>query len=179
MLHLGCGLDSRAFRLDVPETVPSCDPLDFPDVIKFRRRLYPEHAGYRLLASSATDPGWLDEIPVDRPALMVTEGVLPYLTAADVQQLFRRLTDRLPSGELIFKRHGVAGPHSTYNQAVPMEPQPPPTNQARRSQLALIDVVPVVRGFKRIPYRGYSANFQVMNKIQAMRNAMRLLRYRF
>lgn len=52
--------------------------------------------------------GWLDEIAVDRPTLMVTEGVLPYLTAADVRQLFVRLTDRLPSGELIFD--GVAGP---------------------------------------------------------------------
>jgi O-methyltransferase involved in polyketide biosynthesis len=107
VLHLGCGLDSRAFRLDVPERVRWCD-LDFPDVIELRRRLYPERAGYRLLASSATDPGWLDEIPVDRPSLTIAEGVLPYLTEVEVRQLLVRLTDRLPSGELIFD--GVAGP---------------------------------------------------------------------
>jgi Leucine carboxyl methyltransferase len=107
VLHLGCGLDSRAFRLDVPERVRWYD-LDFPDVIELRRRLYPERAGYRLLASSVTDPGWLDEIPVDRPTLVVAKGVLPYLTAAEVRQLLVRLTDRLPSGELIFD--GVAGP---------------------------------------------------------------------
>jgi O-methyltransferase involved in polyketide biosynthesis len=93
----GLRLDSRAFRLDVPERVRWYD-LDFPDVIELRRRLYPERAGYRLLASLATDPGWLDEIPVDRPTLMVAEGVLPYLTAAEVRQLFVRLTDRFPSG---------------------------------------------------------------------------------
>jgi O-methyltransferase involved in polyketide biosynthesis len=75
VLHLGCGLDSRAFRLDVPETVRWYD-LDFPDVIELRRRLYPERAGYRLLASSVTDPGWLDEIPVERPSLTIAEGVL-------------------------------------------------------------------------------------------------------
>ena len=176
VLHLGCGLDSRAFRLDVPETVRWYD-LDFPDVIELRRRLYPEHAGYRLLASSATDPGWLDEIPVDRPALMVAEGVLPYLTAADVQQLFRRLTDRLPSGELIFD--GVAGPTARMSKLFQWSLGDPREIERWNPRLTLIDVVPVVADFERIPYRGYRANFQVMNKIQAMRNAMRLLRYRF
>ena len=176
VLHLGCGLDSRAFRLDVPETVRWYD-LDFPDVIELRRRLYPEHAGYRLLASSATDPGWLDEIPVDRPTLMVAEGVLPYLTAADVQQLFVRLTDRLPSGELIFD--GVAGPTARMSKLFQWSLGDPREIERWNPRLTLIDVVPVVADFERIPYRGYRANFQVMNKIQAMRNAMRLLRYRF
>lgn len=59
VLHLGCWAGLRAFRLNVPERVRWYD-LDFPDVIELRRRLDPEHAGYRLLASSATDPGWLD-----------------------------------------------------------------------------------------------------------------------
>jgi O-methyltransferase len=72
VLHLGCGLDSRAFRLDVPETVRWYD-LDFPDVIELRRRLYLERAGYRLLASSVTDPGRLDEIPVDRPVIAIVQ----------------------------------------------------------------------------------------------------------
>ena len=45
--------------------------------------------------------------------------------------------------------------------------------------LTLIDVVPVVADFERIPNRVYRANFHIMNKLRAMRNAMRLLRYRF
>lgn len=53
VLHLGCGLDSRAFRLDVPERTRWYD-LDFPDVIELRRRLYPERAGYRLLSATVT-----------------------------------------------------------------------------------------------------------------------------
>jgi O-methyltransferase involved in polyketide biosynthesis len=176
VLHLGCGLDSRAFRLDVPEKVRWYD-LDFPDVIELRRRLYPEHAGYRLLASSATDPGWLDEIPVDRPTLMVAEGVLPYLTAADVRQLFVRLTDRLPSGELIFD--GVAGPTARMSKLFQWSLGDPREIERWNPRLTLIDIVPVVADFERIPYRGYRANFHLMNKIQAMRNAMRLVRYRF
>src|SRR5690242_12400325 len=38
VLQLGCGLDSRAFRLDVPATARWYD-LDFPAVIELRRRL--------------------------------------------------------------------------------------------------------------------------------------------
>jgi O-methyltransferase involved in polyketide biosynthesis len=176
VLHLGCGLDSRAFRLDVPERVRWYD-LDFPDVIELRRRLYPKHAGYRLLASSATDPGWLDEIPVDRPTLMVAEGVLPYLTAADVRQLFVRLTDRLPSGELIFD--GVAGPTARMSKLFQWSLGDPREIERWNPRLALIDVVPVVADFEQIPSRGYRALFRLMNKIQAIRNGMRLLRYRF
>jgi len=176
VLQLGCGLDSRAFRLDVPETVRWYD-LDYPDVIELRRRVYPERAGYRLLASSATDPGWLDEIPVDRPTLMVAEGVLPYLTEADVRQLFVRLTDRLPTGELIFD--GVAGPTARMSRLFQWRLGDPREIERWNPRLTLIDVVPVVADFERIPYRRYRANFQVMNKMQAMRNAMRLLRYRF
>ena len=176
VLHLGCGLDSRAFRLDVPETVRWYD-LDFPDVIELRRRLYPERAGYRLLASSVTDPGWLDEIPVDRPSLTIAEGVLPYLTEADVRQLLVRLTERLPSGELIFD--GVAGPTARMSKLFQWRLGDPREIEGWTPRLALVDVVPVVADFERIPYRGYRANFHLMNKIQAMRNAMRLLRYRF
>lgn len=41
VLHLGCGLDSRVFRIDPPATVRWYD-VDMPDVIELRRRLYPD-----------------------------------------------------------------------------------------------------------------------------------------
>lgn len=176
VLQLGCGLDSRAFRLDVPPTVNWYD-LDFPGVIELRRLLYPGREGYRMLAASATDPGWLDEIPADRPALVVAEGVLPYLTEADVRQLLVRLTDRLPSGELIFD--GVAGPTARMTKLFQWR-LGDPTELARwNPRLTMVDVVPVVSDFERIPNRGYRALFQVMNRIPAMRSSMRLLRLRF
>ena len=107
---------------------------------------------------------------------MVAEGVLPYLTEADVRQLFARLTDQLPTGELIFD--GVAGPTARMSKLFQWRLGDPREIERWNPRLTLIDVVPVV-DFKRIPYRVYRANFQVMNKIRAMRNAMRLLRYRF
>jgi methyltransferase (TIGR00027 family) len=176
VLHLGCGLDSRAFRLDVPETVRWYD-LDFPDVIELRRRLYPERAGYRLLATSAEDQGWLDEIPADRPTLVVAEGVLPYLTETDVRQLLVRLTDRFPSGEMIFD--GVAGPTARMTKLFQWSLGDPGELERWNPRLTLVDVVPVVSDFGRIHNRGYRTLFRVLTKFQAMRDSMRLLRYRF
>jgi methyltransferase (TIGR00027 family) len=105
VLQLACGLDSRAFRLNLPAGVHWFD-VDLPDVIDVRRRLYQDADGYRMIAASVTDEGWLGEIPADRPVLVIAEGLLMYLRETEVRQLLRRLTDRFRAGELIFD--GVA-----------------------------------------------------------------------
>jgi O-methyltransferase involved in polyketide biosynthesis len=99
VLHLGCGLDSRVFRLDPGPNVEWYD-VDFPDVIALRERLYPTREHYHLVSSSATDPSWLDAIPADRPTLLLAEGLSMYLTEDDGIALLRRLVERFPTGEL-------------------------------------------------------------------------------
>ncbi|MCH6160782.1 class I SAM-dependent methyltransferase [Streptomyces marispadix] len=101
VLHLACGLDSRAFRLELPAGVRWFD-VDLPDVIELRRKLYDEDDRYRMIATSVTDATWLDGVPTDKPALIVAEGLLMYLEEAEVRGLLRRLTDRFRTGELIF-----------------------------------------------------------------------------
>jgi O-methyltransferase involved in polyketide biosynthesis len=101
VLHLGCGLDSRVFRLDPPDGVDWFD-VDTPDVIAMRRKIFDERDGYRMIGSSVTEPGWLAEIAEGRPALVVAEGLLPYLTAAEVRTLLDRITTRFGVGELMF-----------------------------------------------------------------------------
>jgi len=63
VLHLGCGLDTRIFRVDPPQGVDWFD-VDYPDVIELRRRLYPARENYRLVGSSVTDPAWLADLAV-------------------------------------------------------------------------------------------------------------------
>jgi methyltransferase (TIGR00027 family) len=109
VLHLGCGLDTRAFRLDPPSTVQWFD-LDQPGVIELRRKLYDETESYRMIGSSVTDPGWLNEIPTGRPTLVAAEGLLMYLTEREVWELLERLTDRFGNGELLFDTLSPAGP---------------------------------------------------------------------
>lgn len=108
VLHLGCGLDSRIFRIDPPDEVRWFD-VDFPEVITLRRKLYPERANATLIASSVTETEWLATIPDDRPTIVIAEGVLPYLRAEDVHNLLRRLVDHLPVGEIVFDGYSHLG----------------------------------------------------------------------
>jgi methyltransferase (TIGR00027 family) len=101
VLHLGCGLDTRAFRIDPPSTVQWFD-LDQPGVVELRRRLYDETDAYRMIGSSVTDPGWLEQIPTGRPTLVVAEGLLMYVSEREVRELLNRLTDRFGDGEILF-----------------------------------------------------------------------------
>jgi methyltransferase (TIGR00027 family) len=101
VLQLACGLDSRAFRLDLPAGVRWFD-VDLSDVMELRRELYDEADGYRMIAASVTDEAWLGEIPADQPVLIIAEGLVMYLHETEVRQLLRRLTDHFRTGELIF-----------------------------------------------------------------------------
>jgi O-methyltransferase involved in polyketide biosynthesis len=99
VLHLGCGLDSRVFRLDPPASVQWFD-VDYPEVIALRRRLFPERPGYTMIGSPVTDRAWLDAVPADRPTMIVAEGLFMYLDPGEVPGFVDRLTARPPGGEL-------------------------------------------------------------------------------
>ena len=99
VVHLGCGLDSRVFRLDPGPGVQWYD-LDYPAVIALRQKIFPSRPRYHLIATSATDPFWLDQIPADRPVLFLAEGISMYLTEDEGVALLRRVVDHFPSGEL-------------------------------------------------------------------------------
>jgi len=99
VIHLGCGLDSRVFRLDPGPGVEWFD-VDYPAVIALREKLFPTRPGYRLVATSATDPSWLDQIRADRPVLLLAEGISMYLTEREGVALLQHVVDRFRSGEL-------------------------------------------------------------------------------
>jgi O-methyltransferase involved in polyketide biosynthesis len=106
VLNLGCGLDSRVFRMDPPTGVRWYD-VDLPDVVALRKRLYPERHDYELIATSVTDLGWLDPIPGDRPVAVTAEGLMQYLAKKDAAALFTRITDQFPSGQIAFDAYGT------------------------------------------------------------------------
>jgi methyltransferase (TIGR00027 family) len=108
VLHVGCGLDARVYRLDPPPGVQWYD-IDYPDVIRLREQVYPGRENYRMLPASVTDPHWLAEIPQDRPTLFLGEGLTMYLTKDDGLTLLRRIVDRFPSGELQFDSFNTFG----------------------------------------------------------------------
>ena len=101
VLHLGCGLDTRVFRIDPGPGVRWVD-VDRPEVIALRERLYPERAGYQQIGASVTDPAWLEAIPGDRPVLALAEGLVQHLPEQAAIGLFRRIAGRFTSGQIAF-----------------------------------------------------------------------------
>jgi O-methyltransferase involved in polyketide biosynthesis len=102
VLHVGCGMDSRVFRIDPPAGVQWFD-VDYPDVIALRRQLFPERdAAYHLIGAQLDDLRWLDEVPRERPGLLIAEGVLHYLSETEVKALLNAVVAHFPSGQMIF-----------------------------------------------------------------------------
>ncbi|HEY3557595.1 MAG TPA: class I SAM-dependent methyltransferase [Kribbella sp.] len=107
VLHLGCGLDARVYRVDPPATVDWYD-LDYPSVIELRRELLPPRDHYTLIASTVTDLTWLENIPRGRPVLMIAEGLVPYLTEPELHRLLTGVVDAFPSGQIQLDTVSVA-----------------------------------------------------------------------
>ncbi len=101
VLHLGCGLDTRVYRINPGSQVHWYD-VDLPDVIALREQLYPERAGYHRIAASVTDLAWLNRIPGDTPVFVVAEGLVMYLREEKGVALFRRITEQFPHGQIAF-----------------------------------------------------------------------------
>ncbi len=153
VLHLGCGLDGRAFRLTVPPAVQWFD-VDQPGVVELRRRLYSDTERYRMVGSSVTGSAWLDRIPTGRPTLVVAEGLLMYLSAGEVRQLLTRLTDRFDSGEMLFDTTAAVAP--VLSKVLTKGITKWGIRDARELQtwnprLRFIEQVPAVAGYQRIP----------------------------
>ncbi|GAA3805545.1 class I SAM-dependent methyltransferase [Sphaerisporangium flaviroseum] len=222
VIHLACGLDTRAYRLDLPETVQWFD-IDYPDIIALRERLFPPHPGdttthlddtttgpgeaitgpseavnargeaetrarYTMIGLPATDPGWLERVPDDRPVLVVAEGLMMYLTTEEVHALLRRITNRFPSGEIVFDAlSSLAVKLSRFQPAIrstgatlrwglddPAELTADNPRLHLAEQLFFSDV-PEVECFPA----GYRAALAVMNRFYFLRKVGRILRYRF
>lgn len=100
VLHLGCGLDGRFWRVDNGKV--EWYDLDMQPVIELRNRFFPKGERYHLITSSVTDLEWMAEVKeANRTALVIAEGLLMYLNEADVRQLVLRLQENFAGCRLI------------------------------------------------------------------------------
>ncbi|GAA2420607.1 class I SAM-dependent methyltransferase [Mycolicibacterium llatzerense] len=188
VLHVGCGLDGRVFRLDPGAAVEWYD-IDGPDVIALVKRLYPARAHYHPVAASVADARWLRTIPTGCPVLLIAEGLTQYLTRADGLALLRRVVEQFPSGELHFDVCNWLGitlenfnpivrrSRSTLHWAV----NKPDSILDAVAGLRLLSAISIfdTGEFKHVPSGAYRALGRMMRTIPALRNAIQLHRYAF
>ncbi len=185
VLHLGCGMDSRVFRVDPPTSVSWYD-VDYPDVIELRRQLFPERAAYQMIGAPLDDFRWLDEVPRDRPGLLIAEGVLHYLSETEVKALLNAVVSHFPGGQMIFdicnrfivKRAGanVGGTGATYKWGLDdprdiqqLEPKLELVKEFRPSELV---------AFSRFPL-WWRALYRIQEINLTLRRMERMIVYRY
>ncbi|MET0417881.1 MAG: class I SAM-dependent methyltransferase [Actinoplanes sp.] len=103
-IDLGAGLDTRAARLDLPATADWYD-VDFPAVAAARERLIPQRPNTHLIAADIRTDDWLETIPRGRPAVIVADGVMAFLSKDDLVSLWSRLIDHFSEGEIAFNSY--------------------------------------------------------------------------
>src|ERR1700757_569114 len=188
VLHVGCGLDTRVFRLDPGSGVVWYD-IDYPNVISLAQQLFPRRDHHHLVPSSATDPAWLQTIPADRPTLLLAEGVLPYLTEDDSVGLLRRVVDRFPSGELQFDAYSQFGINASNRSNKVIRRSGATLRWAVNGPEDVLRAVPGVRLLAAVPAfqtdtvaqlpAGYRLMFRAMALIPALRTMAQYQRYEF
>lgn len=85
VVNIACGLDTRFYRVDNGRI--RWYNLDLPETIAVRRRFLTETGRVSMIAKSAMDETWADDIDeTENRTLIVMEGLVMYLTEADVKQ---------------------------------------------------------------------------------------------
>lgn len=117
ILYIGCGMDSRILRVGNRHH-PWYD-VDFPEVIEQRKLHYGDIPGYAMVASDARDSQWLDEIPSNRNAIVVMEGISMYMTNTDLIAVLAGLKHHFPKVRLLMDCYTtVAAKASKYRNPI-------------------------------------------------------------
>ena len=103
VINIACGMDTRAYRLKIGSTVRWYN-IDLPETIEVRRRFLEENGHISMIAKSAMDERWADEIeePKGR-VLVIIEGLVMYLSEQDVKQILSIISRRFERAEVIME----------------------------------------------------------------------------
>jgi len=186
VVNLGCGLDTRVFRINPPSEVIWYD-LDYPEVVELREKFFAKRTGYLMIASSVTNPEWLENLPIDRPVIVVAEGLLEYLAEEDVQTLLNRLTSHFQHGQIAFdvlnsfairsaKSQLEKTTGATFKWAVDdtraVEKLDPKLRKTAELSVLAVSYI------KKLPWI-FRIRYTSMRLSPTIRNMLRLLRYQF
>ncbi|MFJ9695606.1 class I SAM-dependent methyltransferase [Kitasatospora sp. NPDC101183] len=151
VVGLGDGLETQAWRVDNGRA--RWLSVDLPETAELRERLLPPDGRHRVLACSATDHRWMDEVDPGRGVLISAQGLLMYLRPTEVRELIAACARRFPGGAMVldavprwFSARASEGKlRDRYYEAPPM---PFGMDADERGKLATAD--PAVTGVREV-----------------------------
>lgn len=99
VLHIGCGMDSRAQRVAAEAT--HWYDIDFPEVVEERSKFYAETEFYHMLAADMRTDVWKKYIDGSCDAVIVLEGVSMYFRSEELTALLSGLCQHFNSVKLL------------------------------------------------------------------------------
>ena len=164
VLHIGCGMDSRAVRVD--RKGRTWYDIDFADVIEERKRYFREADGYHMIVGDAREETWLAEIEGEE-AIVVMEGVSMYLAPGERQKLLERLCGKFTKIYLLadFYTHFAAkmskvrnpindvGVTLVYGLDDPLEAETSELKFVKRHDMTPADMIGELSGMERAIFR--------------------------
>lgn len=158
VVALAEGLQTSFFRLDASGVGDQFRWLtvDLPPMIELRDKLLPASDRVRLLAKSALDFSWMDEVKTEDDGVFITaEGLLMYLQPDEAMALIAACAARFPGGQMIFDLppSGFAalsrrGMRTSRRYRIP----PMPFSLSVDDAADLVNTVPGVRAVHDVPF---------------------------
>lgn len=99
VLHIGCGMDSRVERVGTFGHL--WYDVDFPEVIRERKRYFDETIEYFMIGSDAREKNWLEEVHDSQSAIVVMEGLSMYMPLAELRKFLSHLSSRFTHVQLL------------------------------------------------------------------------------
>lgn len=161
VVALAEGMQTSFFRLDA-DTPQNSDighdfrwvSIDFPPTIELRRALLPASDRVQLIAQSALDFSWMDQVDSTEGVFITAEGLLMYLQPDEAMALITECAARFPGGRMMFDLTPSAfaplarrGMRTSVRYRVP----PMPFTLTVAEAADLVNTVPGVRAVHDIP----------------------------
>ncbi|UXA12227.1 class I SAM-dependent methyltransferase [Mycobacterium sp. SMC-8] len=106
LVALAEGLQTSFYRLDAQGSDLGHDfrwlTVDLPPIIELRRKLLPASDRVRMIAQSALDLRWMDEVDPGEGVFITAEGLLMYLQPEESMSLIEACAARFPGGQMMF-----------------------------------------------------------------------------
>ena len=99
VLHIGCGMDSRIKRIS--EKCSHWYDIDFPEVIKERKKYYVEDSYYQMIEADMRRGDWENKVKETGTALIIMEGVSMYFSPEEIDTLLQGIAKHFSSVMLL------------------------------------------------------------------------------
>jgi methyltransferase (TIGR00027 family) len=103
VINLGCGFDTRYWRIDNQKC--TYIELDLPEVIEIKKEILKDYLNYEMIGCSVLDTVWIDRVTAKGNSnfLLVAEGLFMYLPKADVISLFKSFSERFNDSQIVLE----------------------------------------------------------------------------